>query len=553
MDPENVKMFLKDLFRREDLWVIGANLQYELEALSCHGIDFHKSTRFVDIQIAETLLDETLEFGSYQLESLCEKYLGEGKDEKLLRAAADAHGIDPKRDLWRLHSKYVGPYGEYDAWAPVEIFKKQLPLLEADELLPIFEIESRLVPLLWEMRKIGVRVDLDAAHKLTRELLELEEQARHRAKKQWKRDVDEWSGPCIASICDELGIQYPRTSKGNCSFTKEWLAAHDHRFLKDVEELRQLNRLRTTFIDDWIFKNEIKGVIHPQWKQLKSDEGGTKTGRMAAANPNPQQVPARSDIAPKVRALFIPMEDDQKWAKIDYSQQEPRILVHYAHICKHTGADLVRMAYQQNKDMDIYQFLGQAANISRKNAKDITLGRCYGMGVAKLASKLGIGMETAKQLLNDFDGHVPFVREISESCMRKAQERGWIKTLGGRKRHFNLWEPADAYQMRLDGKDVRPRRIEAAKASWPGKRLQRAEVHKALNSLIQGSAADMTKIAMLTIWDRHGLVPYLQVHDELDYGVKDEQHAMILQDAAETCINMTVPIKADLSVGEHWK
>jgi DNA polymerase I-like protein with 3'-5' exonuclease and polymerase domains len=444
-------------------------------------------------------------------------------------------------------------YGEYDALAPHLIFERQLKILESEDLLDIFEIESRLVPLLWQMRLRGVRVDLEAAELLTGELLQMEDALRLNFRQKYNSDIDEWSAPQIAALCDELRLQYPRTPKGNPSFTGDWLDQHPEPLFKSLAELREINRLRTTFVKDWIFDNQIKGVIHPQWKQLKSDEGGTKTGRMAAANPNPQQIPSRADLAPRIRALFVPLDPKDRWAKIDYSQQEPRILVHYASKCKCTGADIIKMAYQRDKGMDIYKFLGEAAHVSRKEAKDITLGRCYGMGVNKLAAKLGIGRDQAEKLLRGFDSQVPFVREMSESAMKRAQARGWIRTLGGRKRHFNLWEPSDSYQRKQNGERIIPCRRVAAEARWPRSGLQRAEVHKALNSLIQGSAADMTKICMLKIYDEYGKVPFLQVHDELDYGVDTMAEAQKLQHTAETCVDMVVPIKADLDVGDHWK
>jgi len=269
---------------------------------------------------------------------------------------------------------------------------------------------------------------------------------------------------------------------------------------------------------------------------------------MAASNPNPQQVPGRSDIAPKVRALF--RNPNKQWAKLDYSQQEPRLLVHFASLCRCTGADLVKMAYCGNAKMDIYQFLADSCAMSRRDAKDATLGRMYGMGFKRFAAKQNITLEAAKSKLEEFDRSVPFVREISDMCASAAQTRGYIKTLLGRRRHFNLWEPSrysENYEF------ARPLPRELAEKEWSGERLKRFGAHKALNSLIQGSAADMTKSAIVKIWDEYKRLPVMQVHDELDFEVDSEEEALNYKRACEECVSLEVPIVAELKLGEHWK
>lgn len=547
LDPDSAKKYLKDTLNVSRQYV-GANLQYELEWLDTIGVDL--PGELIDVQIVEALIDE--EQVSYSLDNLSIKYLGSHKDEALLKQAAKEFGVDPKGGLWKLHSKYVGPYAEFDALAPLKIYSKQKEEIERQSLQEICKLELPLTRLLWLMRKQGIKIDLNQATVLSTTLLEKEKSLRYFIWKEYGAKIDEWSSTMLATICERLNIPFPRTEKGNPSFEGEWLENNSHPLLKSVSELRELNRLRDTFIDNWIFDNVVDGIIHPQWKQLKSDDGGARTGRMAAANPNPQQVPSRSDIAHLIRKLFIP-QNGLDWGKFDYSQQEPRLLVHFAYLCGFTGADLTRMAYKDNPKMDIYQFLADSANITRRESKDITLGRCYGMGAKKLAIKLGISETEAKRKLVEFDESVPFVREISDKCSQLAQSRGYIKTLCGRRRHFNWYEPADAYNLRQEGKDVIPRKLKEAESKWKGKRLQRANTHKALNSLIQGSAADMTKSAMLLIWKETGKIPYMVVHDELNYGVENEAVANNIKKLAETCVKMEVPIKSDLTYGKHWK
>lgn len=547
MDPTATWEYLFDTLNVERTYV-GANLQYELEWLSTKGITLPGD--LIDIQIIEALIDE--EQDTYELDALSKKYLGAGKDETLLQQAARDYGINAKSGLWQLHSKYVGPYAEFDAMAPLKILQKQRDEVHRQDLTEIVNLECPLTRILWLMRKQGVRIDLDQAKALSDSLKVKEDQLRYDIWKEHGCKIDEWSGDMLASICDRLKIHYPRTEKGNSSFEGEWLENHDNPFLRAVSSLRDINRLRDTFVNSWIFDNVVGDIIHPQWKQLKRDDGGTRTGRMAASNPNPQQVPSRSEIAPLIRKLFIP-EDGMDWCKLDYSQQEPRLLVHFAYLCKMTGADLTRMAYRDNPNMDIYTFLAESAGISRRESKDITLGRCYGMGSRKLAVKLGISEMIAKKKLEEFDTSVPFVKEIADKCSQLAQQRGYIKTICGRRRHFNWYEPVNSYNMRQEGKDVRPRKIDAARAKWPDLRLQRANTHKSLNSLIQGSAADQAKAAMLQIYREHGKIPYLQVHDELNYGSESEGKSGELKGIAENCVKMEVPSRADMTHGRHWK
>jgi len=559
MDRGAVTSFLRDVLSDSDRFVCGANLQYELEGLSSE--DIHIKSKLIDVQIAEALIDE--EAPSNSLDNLCIKYLGGHKDETLLREACANFGLkDVKGSLWKLPSKFVGPYAEYDANAPLHIFQKQLEILKAEDLTGIFQLESELLPLLWQMRKRGIRMDVEKAQSLSKSLEIKEKELRFEMKKKYGADIDEWSGPKLAMICDRLKINYPRTEAGNPSFTSDYIEGTIHPFFDDLSDLRELSKLRDTFVNGWILDNLVGDRIHCQWRQCASDEGGTRTGRMAAANPNPQQVPAGkyrksgkpNDIGAMIRACFIPHEKNLKWAKFDYSAQEPRILTHFATLCDFTGARLAAMAYRNNRKFDIYQLMVEAAGIDRRPAKDCYLGRCYGMGRKKLAAKLNKTLEEADRILKKFDEGVPFVKEIADSCSSTAQKRGYIKTLLGRRRHFKFFEPVDAYKMRQAGEDVVPVREDQAHIKWPNHKLQRSNTHKALNALIQGSAADMTKAAILACHKEHGnILPYMQVHDELNYGVESEEHARKLQQTKENCVSMQVPVVTDMNIGEHWK
>jgi DNA polymerase I-like protein with 3'-5' exonuclease and polymerase domains len=545
LDDINVIRFFRDLLSRKDLEVVGANTIYDVEWLNFLGIEVSGTIR--DIQIAEALMDE--EQDSYSLNALCKKYLNETKNETLLREAAAAYGIDPKSELWKLHSKYVGPYAIGDVVKTKAIFEKQLPLLHAIGLNKIWELESALTPIIFQMRRNGVRINQEKAQEVSKQLKVKEDNLHLEIKKLCGQFLDVNSPQMIAGVCDRMNISYGRTAKGNPTFDKVFLKNSDHPLFKLIQKTRSVVLLRNTYVNKLLLRLPINGRLHGEFHQMRNDEDGTKTGRFSSSSPNLQQIPARDEeIAPLIRGLFIP-EEGEKWAKLDYSQQEPRILTHFGFLAKFRGADKVRDCYLQDKKSDFYQLVANEAKLKRKPAKDLTLGRCYGEGKDKMARDLGVSLDEAARVLETFDKANPFVKELADSVSKVAEKRGYIITLLGRHLHFNFWEPANW----KENPHKESLRLEAARKRWPEKHLRRAFLYKALNKLIQGSAADMTKAAMLKNYNETKRVPLLQVHDELDFSVPDRVTAEAIQFRMENCVDMTVPIWAELEFGDHWK
>jgi DNA polymerase I-like protein with 3'-5' exonuclease and polymerase domains len=553
MDDVTAIEYVRDILKRDDIEVVGAHLLYDLEWLRVLGIEV--KGKLIDIQIAEALLDEEIIQG-YSLEVISKKYLGVGKDEELLKEAASAYGIHPKKDLWQLPAKYVGAYAEGDVEKPLEIWKKQKALLTAQELMPVFEMECSLIPILLDMRFQGVRVDLEKASHYSKAWLKEEKELRYLLKQDIGWDLNEWSGNQIAKVCRQRGIQFTTTEKGNPSFDKLFLKHSEDKFFKQIQTLRSLSLRRNTYVDELIFGNEVNGRIHATFSAVRKDEGGTRTGRFSSSNPNLQQVPsAQRDkvYAPIIRSFFIPNEGE-KWAKLDYSQQEPRILAHYAFIMKLRGADRIRATYIDDKRTDFYTLVAKTSGLERKPAKDLTLGICYGEGKDKIAKDLGVDIKKATQIRQVFDDANPFIKELSLMVMRRASEVGYIKTILGRHRHFDFWEPVNAFSLQETGINTIPvRGREAGEKKWPNIPIKRAYAYKALNALIQGSAADMTKAAMIMIYKELKRIPLMQVHDELNYSVTDGIMATSCQYRMENCVETTVPILADLDLGPHWK
>ena len=525
---------------------VGANLLYDLEWLRAAGVEVKGRLR--DIQVAEPLLDEERD-GGYSLSNLSKYYLNQDKDETLLREAAKSFGVDPKGGLWKLPARYVGPYAEADAALPLEIWKHQEKLLREQGLWEIFELESRLLNVILDMRFKGVRIDVDRAEQLNDKCLTDEAQLLTSIRKECGTVVEPWSADELSKAFDNLGIWYPRTNRGNPSFTSDWLNSHEHPFAKSIAEWRKINKMRRDFIEGICLKQQHSGRIHAQFHSLRKDSDGTRTGRFSSSTPNLQQIPARDEYwGPLIRGLFLPDEGKQ-WACLDYSQQEPRVLMHYAFLRGLRGAEDAVNQYRNDADTDFHQVVADMAGISRKQAKTINLGMFYGMGIYKLSQELGLEQFEAKPIFEQYHSRVPFVRQLAHECTRAANQKGYIKTLLGRHRHFNLFEPADSRNTWPNRET--PLNRDAAMEVWDGRPLRRSFTHKALNALIQGSSADMTKKAMLDLYDE-GVTAHITVHDELDFSVEDHVQANTYRDIMENCVDLELPLKVDVEIGPNW-
>jgi len=535
MDKQLVLKWFKDVLATPATKVFH-NAMYDVCWIRSLGLNING--RIVDTMIAASLVDENR--FSYTLDSLGKEYTGIGKNESELKQAAKEWQIDAKADMWRLPAMNVGEYAERDVLVTLKLWERMQVEMEKQDLHKIFDIETRLFPCLVDMKFKGVRVDVEKAHETRKNLLEQESKILNKIKDLCGLEVEIHAARSIAKAFDKLNIPYDKTDKGNPSFTKNFLATHPHEIAKLVNEAREINKANSTFIET-ILKYEHKGRIHADINQIRSDSGGTVTGRFSYYNPNLQQIPARNPVlGPMIRSIFIP-EEGCKWGCFDYSQQEPRLLVHYASLQKLDGVSGIVDAYRKG-DADFHQAVADMADIERKQAKTINLGIMYGMGKNKLMAELGLLQDSAEKLLNQYHQRAPFVKQLMQAVSRRAEDLGRIRTYGGRLCHFDFWEP---YEF---GLKALPRE-KAILEYGPG--IKRAGTYKALNRLIQGSAADMTKISMVALYE-NGVLPHIQVHDELDISVENDQQATKIIKIMEECIALEVPNKVDYESGKNW-
>jgi len=520
------------------------NAPYDIGWLMAEGIKVQGP--IIDTLIAAPLVDENR--FSYRLDLLGKEYIGMRKDEKVLRAAATEWGIDPKAEMWKLPARFVGGYGEQDAVMTLKLWEHLKAEIEKQDLWSVFDLESRVLPGVIDMRARGVRVDLDQADRSRKILRQRKQELLAFVKDKTGIEVEVWAAESIKKVFEDLGLPYPRTEAGAPSFTKDFLKDHPNEVAQTINKIREADKADSTFIDS-ILKYEHKGRIHCEMHQLRSDDGGTVTGRFSSSSPNLQQIPARDpEIKKLIRGIFVP-EEGERWGSFDYASQEPRLLTHFAASLpprmRGTMVDEIVKEFHEG-NADLHQMVADMAGISRKEAKTVNLGIMYGMGKGKLANQLGISEDEAKRLLDLHQEKVPFVRMLATVASDQAERNGQIRTVHGRLCRFDMWEPRSfGYS--------KPLKYEEAVKEYGtvGQGIRRAFTYKALNRLIQGSAADQTKLAFAQCYEA-GLKPMLQVHDELCFSIATDEQANEIVEIMENGLELKVPSKVDVALEKDW-
>jgi DNA polymerase I-like protein with 3'-5' exonuclease and polymerase domains len=537
MDRKKVLKWFQDVLSTTSTKIFH-NAMYDVCWIRALGLSING--KIVDTMIASALVDENQM--RYDLNNCSKRYTGKTKNESDLYQAAKDWGVDAKAEMYKLPAIYVGAYAEKDAEITLELWQELKKEILHQDITSIFELETELFPCLVDMRFLGVCVDEEAAHKLKQQLVAQEKECLQSVRKETGVDTQIWAARSIAQVFEKLRLPFDRTEKTNSpSFTKNFLQNHPHPLVKLIAQAREINKAHTTFIDT-ILKHSHKGRIHAEINQLRSDNGGTVTGRFSYSNPNLQQIPSRNkDLGPRIRSLFVP-EKGHTWGCFDYSQQEPRLVVHYAALQNLYGVGEVLDAYNDG-DADFHDIVADMAEIPRSQAKTINLGLFYGMGKNKLQAELGVSKDKADSLFKQYHNKVPFVKQLMDNVMQRAQNSGRVRTLLGRLCRFHLWEPNQFGIHKALPHDA------ALLEHGPG--IKRAYTYKALNKLIQGSAADMTKKAMLELY-KEGIIPHIQVHDELDISVESPKHAQKIKSIMEDAVKLEVPNKVDYESGVNW-
>jgi DNA polymerase I-like protein with 3'-5' exonuclease and polymerase domains len=558
LDPETCLRWAQHALG-DNLPKVGANLIYDVGWFQQEGV--HVRGPLFDVQHAEALLHER---GVVALDNLASKYLGEHKtSQTLYQWCSDfytgAANDRQRKNIHRAPPSLVGPYAESDASLPLRVIAKQWPLLARENLLDLFYLECELIPLLVAMRFAGVPVDIARAEELHAtlgaEVVDLNKMLRE----QVGFSINVNSGDDLARAFKALSLPVVRTApstafpEGRPSFTADYLESVKHPVAETIVGIRQREKLRSTFIQSYLLDNHVNGVVHGSFNQLRSDDGGARSGRFSSSGPNLQNIPTRSALGKKIRRAFA--DPYRPWRKYDYSQIEYRFLVHFA---VGPGSDDIRAAYHADRTLDYHKIThGMIQRITgldllRAYVKNINFGLIYGEGETSLSHNLGVSLKVGKEMFAAYHKAVPYAKATMDATAAEALRYGVITTILGRRSRFDLWEPPGRGASR-----GAPLPFEPALLKYGGG-IVRAYAYRALNRRLQGSAADQMKLAMLKCW-KDGIfaetgVPRLTVHDELDFIDNGGTDAAFdaMQHVMENCMALRVPVRADYEIGANW-
>lgn len=544
-DFENEFESIKALASESDV-IIAHNLQYDVGILLALGIDISDKV-LIDTKQLAILFDNSM--GDFSLDGLSKRFLGETKSNLPLALVAIRHRLfsriskrkGPRSTTWKERK-----LKEAKKWAIENlhmIYEKRPDLVEkycvqdVDLTYQLYDYLKSRVDKKWiykcseanhallKMRRKGVKIDTDILIDVRQELYVKE--------CEWLQKLQELAGneefnpnspKDLPALYDKYGIWYPRTEKGNPSITKFWLEDQTDDISKVVKEYRRYSKARRDFCDSVIegqMKMKNPGRVFPELKLF----GAAATGRFSCANPNIQQIPARDDdIGPLIRSFYVP-DDGEMWYCLDFSSQESRIQVHYANLTNCEGADEFVSAYKENPRLDLHTKVADIANIDRTTGKNINLRLSYGMGKAMLAKSLGLSDVDAKIVMDKYEDALPYLRELTLKCQSAMKKKGFIKTLSGR-------------QLRLDSPTFE-------------NGVKRTYEYKAMNKLIQGSAADQCIEAIIQL-DKAGITPLFVVHDECNFSLPADEWAEKARHIMENCVKLQVPMISDIGKGNNW-
>lgn len=570
---ETVAQYLRDQFQGFTGEIVGMNLSYDLSWLDHDlGVTWPSVKAFRDIAIADPLIYEL--HASYSMDAIAKRHGCRMKDESVLTAKAEALGLHPKKDLWKLPAQDVALYAATDAEIPLEILRKQEKLIEAFNLTKIWELETQVLPVLLKMQKRGVLIDQDQLARVEQWSIEEETKALALVHRETGIQIglgEVWKASALSPVFTAIGITLPRTPTGKPSVKKGDVLNYNHPVATAVNRAREVNKLRTTFVKS-VRNHMVNGRIHCRYNQIAreddyGDQAGARYGRLSCSNPNLQQQPSRGEFAGLWRGIYIP-EPGAFWACNDFSQQEPRWTTHFASIMKLPKAEEAAHEYRTNPKVDNHDMMAKLTGLDRKPAKAIFLGLCYGEGGAKLCHTMGLPTrwalslgdysdretlyfeteaeareaarnqpkgrkkflyeaagEEGQRILNQFNEKAPYIKQLSKKAQARAEDVGFIRTVGGRRLNFEEKADMSGYTF----------------------------TYRALNRLIQGSSADQMKRAMVEI-DRSMPDTFLQlqVHDETDSSVADCREARMIAEIMRESTQASVPFRVDIEMGMNW-
>lgn len=593
LDKEQVLNYLKYNFKNFKGEVVGANLQCDLDWLWQSDVIMPQVRRFYDVQIADPLIYEL--HMSYSLDEISKRRGFGGKNEAGLRAAASAYGINPKTDMWRMPARHVGPYATDDAVLPLRILRKQERDMDDDGLLKVWDIESRLLPLLVRMTQKGVIVDMDRVDAMERWAQSREAAAWDIVFRETGVRIPVGQGMNVALLTQALrkaGLEAAigSNTRGD-SVTKELLHAIDHPVAAAIQDARKMAKVQSTYINgtrNAAVRHGDEWRIHTTFNQIRKTEDsgddsegkskGVAYGRLSSSGPNMQNQPGADRLTGENllgcmwRSVYKP-ERGQLWVANDLKQQEPRWSFHYGALLERAtdkfgerlfpevkGALELCAKLNANPNLDCYEPLVEMTGKKRSICKIMWLARAYGKGNGNMCEDLGFPTEEwvfvprkmksvpvkseDGQRAMGMEGHVVFKGASAEGLKVITD---FDATMPFLKASANLAQEraaAKGYVVLSSGRRCHFESDGKGGYEW---------CHKAFNRLIQGTSAEQMKLDMLACDDAgYGDDMMLQVHDELDASLESKERASAMAEVMKHAVPMEVPTVVDTEIGASW-
>ena len=527
--PEYAEI-VRPLFEDEKIAKIGQNIKFDLMVLRRLGITIRG--RMYDTMILHYLLDPE---SRHNMNALAEKYLNYKPIE--IETLIGKGSKQLTMDL--VNVERVKEYAAEDADVTLQLKQALYPMIEQIGLQHLyFEIEEPMIAVLADIEMAGVRIDSEAlavyAVELNRKLAELEAAIRTEA---GEPNLNINSARQLGEVLfGKMRIaEKPKMTKTKQFCTDEdylQLFARKHRIVDLILEYRGVKKLLSTYVEALPqLVNRSTGRIHTSFNQAV-----TATGRLSSTNPNLQNIPVRDDMGRRIRKAFIPSDDDHLLLSADYSQVELRLMAHLS------GDESLIAAFEHGEDIHaataaklFNKTLDEVTSEERRRAKTANFGIIYGISAFGLSQRLEIPRKEAKEIIDGYFASYPGVKKYMDNVVEKAKEEGFVSTIFGRRRYLNDIASHNAIARGLAERN-------------------------AVNAPIQGSAADIMKIAMIDVHRRFAAEGIrsrviLQVHDELVVDMlrsEQERVTAIVTECMESAAQLKVRLIADAGVGGNW-
>ena len=527
--PEYAEI-VRPLFEDEKIAKIGQNIKFDLMVLRRLGITIRG--RMYDTMILHYLLDPE---SRHNMNALAEKYLNYKPIE--IETLIGKGSKQLTMDL--VNVERVKEYAAEDADVTLQLKQALYPMIEQIGLQHLyFEIEEPMIAVLADIEMAGVRIDSEAlavyAVELNRKLAELEAAIRTEA---GEPNLNINSARQLGEVLfGKMRIaEKPKMTKTKQFCTDEdYLQsfARKHRIVDLILEYRGVKKLLSTYVEALPqLVNRSTGRIHTSFNQAV-----TATGRLSSTNPNLQNIPVRDDMGRRIRKAFIPSDDDHLLLSADYSQVELRLMAHLS------GDESLIAAFEHGEDIHaataaklFNKTLDEVTSEERRRAKTANFGIIYGISAFGLSQRLEIPRKEAKEIIDGYFASYPGVKKYMDNVVEKAKEEGFVSTIFGRRRYLNDIASHNAIARGLAERN-------------------------AVNAPIQGSAADIMKIAMINVHRRFAAEGIrsrviLQVHDELVVDMlrsEQERVTAIVTECMESAAQLKVRLIADAGVGGNW-